>query len=125
MFIFTLFIRIFRFFPYITLAVSPLHACGRKGLSKKYYYTNPVASRRIRPISCFYTINRVATRWAKWPKVGSLKSENGPFQVGYLKKRPISGGLFLRKGSFQVGCKNPVATLLSKSDTYNESWNTL
>ena len=33
--------------------------------------------------------SRVATRWAKWPKVGSLKSENGPFQVGYFKKGPF------------------------------------
>ena len=32
---------------------------------------------------------RVATRWAKWPKVGSL---NGPFKVGYLKKGPFQVG---------------------------------
>ena len=58
------------------------------------------------------------TGWAKWPKVGSLNGpfkvgylKNGPFQVGYLKKMPISGGLFVRKAPFQVGCKNPVATL--------------
>ena len=29
-FIFTLFICIFRFFPYITVAVAPRHTCGRK-----------------------------------------------------------------------------------------------
>ena len=33
--------------------------------------------------------NRVATRWAKWPKVGSL---NEPFKVGYLKKGPFQVG---------------------------------
>ena len=36
-----------------------------------------------------YTTVRVATRWAKWPKVGSL---NGPFKVGYVKKGPFQVG---------------------------------
>ena len=36
-------------------------------------------------------VNRVATRWAKWPKVGSL---NGPFKAGYLKNGPFQVGYF-------------------------------
>ena len=44
-------------------------------------------------------------------KSGLTKIRKWTISGGLFKKKPTSGGLFLRKGSFQVGCENPVATL--------------
>ena len=59
----------------------------------------------------YETICRVVTSWAKWSRIGSLKSENGLFQVSYFQKGPFQVGYLEENAHFRWVVKNPVAAL--------------